>query len=156
MSYIMESEINSTYKDKDGNVHLVFHPSKANIIMMVDENGKSTDQTLQEFADSVTETLRDFEVSGSGNVISNVVTITTDEWVANDDGTMYSAVIENELIAEKYIIEVNIADGYSSIAEEAEIQTSFEYVDGSITLIANKLPTDSIAVQYIIYGNSLA
>ena len=61
MAYIMESDMMTTFKDKQGNVHNMFYPSKTNLIMMTDENGKASAQTLSEFASSVTEQLTNIQ-----------------------------------------------------------------------------------------------
>lgn len=152
MGSLYESNTFPTHKDASGNIHVLYYPSKANMIMLVDENGRSTDQTLDEYMTALEERLQDLEVSGGGAVITNSVDIAPEDWVEEDG--RYKTTILNDLIDDKYHITVDVDIDSIDIAEEAGLFSEFEYVDSSLTLFAESLPTANIEIMYIIMGSS--
>lgn len=156
MSYMLyETNTFPTHKDKEGNLHVLFYPSKPSMIMMDDDNGQSTEQTLKDFLNNLDEKMTDLEVNGGGaSVITKVVTITADQWVEDTDSGRYKASIEDYMIAEKYYIELNVTDESNDIATDAGLDSSFDYEDELITLYADNIPSGDISITYIIFGSS--
>ena len=155
MSYMMyESNTFPTHKDKSGNLHVLFYPSKPSMIMMDNENGQSTEQTLKEFLETLDEKMTDIEVSSGGSVITKEVIITPDQWIEDSDTGYYKAIIEDYMINEKYYVELNVSDDSNDIAVDAGLASAFDYGDELITLYAENIPSGDISITYIIFGSS--
>lgn len=158
MAYIMESDMMTTFKDKQGNVHNMFYPSKTNLIMMTDENGKASNLTLSEFANNVTSEINTLKSSGGigvGTIKTISETVPADSWTKPDGSTYYEVKLENPSITDDMIIDVNIDLGSSEVASNAGILQISESGNGFVKLYSIDIPTDAISLTYtmIIQGD---
>lgn len=151
MSNVYETNTFPTHKDTSGNIHVLYYPSKANMIMLVDENGRSVDQTLSDYITGLEERLQNLELN---EIVSNInsVEIAPENWTEEAD--RYKATILNAMISEEYHIIIDVDVDSIDIAEEAGLLSEFEYVDGSLTIFAETIPTANIKITYIIMSST--